>query len=212
MDAACDDCVSILQDAASLLSSGSVEAPLSTLFNAEYQTRLTANVCYSKCHMCCLLYAQIPALREPYSSTEVLAIVIWRARDDYRATTVGLIGFERDAVDCQAHYPGSIRIQHGERSTMTSMLGVAGGSRLIKKPSCTWPCSNHRVKQDLVTRNAEQHSSLAEELYLISQPLHNVESKKQASIEAHRRHGNRKERGSANGGDRAGAIQPPQSR
>ncbi|RMJ18090.1 hypothetical protein CDV36_002225 [Fusarium kuroshium] len=62
--------------------------------------------------MCTLLHAQIPRLLEPSSSGEILALEISRAQHDPHAASVGLIGFEREAVDRQTHYQGSLRIQH----------------------------------------------------------------------------------------------------
>jgi hypothetical protein len=112
----CDDCISILQDAASLISSKSLEASSVTLFLTKHQSRLAANVSSSKCYMCTLLYAQIPRLLEPFNSGEALALAISRARHEPHAATVGLLGFEREAVDRQTHYQGSLRIQHGEKT------------------------------------------------------------------------------------------------
>ncbi|EXA29679.1 hypothetical protein FOVG_18847 [Fusarium oxysporum f. sp. pisi HDV247] len=123
----CDDCINILQDAASLLQSESVEASSASLFHIEHQLRLATNVSSSKCHMCTLLYAQIPRLLESFSSGEVLALAISRARHEPHGATVGLIGFERDAMDSQTHYPGSLRIQHATH----------GGVRVLDSPR-TW--------------------------------------------------------------------------
>lgn len=111
----CDDCIRILQDAASLLSSKSLEASSATLFHTKHQSRLTANVSSSKCHMCTLQYAQIPRLLESFNSKEVLALAIFRARHEPHAVTIGLVGFEGEALDRQTHYLGSLRIQHGEK-------------------------------------------------------------------------------------------------
>ncbi|KAF5971607.1 heterokaryon incompatibility protein [Fusarium bulbicola] len=108
----CDDCINILQDAASLLQSESAEASSASLFHIEHHLRLATNVSSSKCHMCTLLYAQIPRLWESFSSEEVLALTISKGRHEPHGATVGLIGFERDAVDSQTHYPGSLRTQN----------------------------------------------------------------------------------------------------
>ncbi|OAA32751.1 Heterokaryon incompatibility [Moelleriella libera RCEF 2490] len=111
----CDHCINIFQDAASLLRSESLEASSTSLFYKKHQSRLAANVSSSKCHMCTLLHAQIPRLLESFSPGEVLALTISRARHEFHVATVGLIGFEKDAVERQTHYTGSLRIQHASQ-------------------------------------------------------------------------------------------------
>ncbi|KAG4295200.1 hypothetical protein FPRO06_01784 [Fusarium proliferatum] len=108
----CDDCINILQDAASLLQTESVEASSASLFHVKHQLRLATNVSSSKCHMCTLLYTQIPRLLESFSPGEVLALEISKGRHGPHGATLGLIGFERDEVGSQMHYPGSLRIQN----------------------------------------------------------------------------------------------------
>lgn len=111
----CDDCVNIFIDAASLLASESAEEPAIALFDAPYQTRLACNVSSSKCHMCTLLCASIPKLLEAFDPKEIRGLAISKARHDPDAATVGLFGFEREALDRQTFYPGSLRIQDGKK-------------------------------------------------------------------------------------------------
>ena len=110
----CDDCISILQDAASLLSSESLKESSPALFDAERQARLVSNVSSSKCHMCALLSAEIPRLLQSFSSGESLYLQVFRAEQDPHAATLGLMGFERGAEYPEVGYPGTLHIQHGE--------------------------------------------------------------------------------------------------
>ncbi|KXX78452.1 Heterokaryon incompatibility protein 6, OR allele [Madurella mycetomatis] len=91
--ATCADCVKVLQDAASLLSSDTKKPrdSLVNLFHNSHRTRLIANVSVSKCRMCLLLSAFIPRLLQPLDNEELLALVVSRARHDLDAAAVGVI-------------------------------------------------------------------------------------------------------------------------
>lgn len=115
----CADCVKVLQDAASMLSSDTKKPTdsLVNLFHNSHRTRLIANVSASKCRMCLLLSAFIPRLLQPLDDEELLALVVSRARHDLDAAAVGVVGFRRDALGTQRHYSGGLRIQDGEHDT-----------------------------------------------------------------------------------------------
>ena len=117
----CDDCISLVQDAATILSSsrkadllgtGQPPRPGGALYDKQYQSRLLTNVASSKCHMCALLHAHTPRFCEPVRPDEELLIVVSRARYNPLAVSIGLIGFEQ-ATGQQMHYAGSLRVQEG---------------------------------------------------------------------------------------------------
>lgn len=118
----CDDCISLVQYAATILSSSRKADVLGTgppprlggaVFDQRYQSRLLTNVASLKCHMCALLRAHISQFSEPFESGEELQIVVSRARYDPLAVSIGLVGFEQ-ATGHQIHYAGSLRVQEGE--------------------------------------------------------------------------------------------------
>lgn len=110
----CSDCMAIFKNAASVLSSKTAEEPFS-LFNSMYRARLAANVSLSKCHMCMLLHASIPQLLEYFNPEYTLRIRISRDRHDRDAVAVMLVAYNRKEFTRQLGFPGSIRIQDGEK-------------------------------------------------------------------------------------------------
>lgn len=112
----CADCVKVLQDAASLLSSDTKKPRDSVLnlFHESHRTRLIACLSASKCRMCLLLSASIPRLLQPLDDEELLTLEVSRAQHDLDAAVVGLVGFGGGASGMQTHYSGGLRIQDGE--------------------------------------------------------------------------------------------------
>lgn len=147
----CDNCISLVQHAASILQSFDEELP--TLYDRQHQSQLIANVASSKCHMCTLLHTQIPRLSEPFESG--LELIIWARRvpGDPRAIRIKLVG---ESDKSRTNYPGSLRVHEGE-------IGPKPGTmRADLSPSWTWKYPDSQVIPDVVPRIVELHTILAE--------------------------------------------------
>lgn len=120
-DTACDDCTSLLQNAATILSeSASVSESSSrqtegTPYDKQYQARLLAKVASSECYMCALFQRHIPRLSESLELGEELQIIVQRALFDPLAANIRLVELSgKDERRIIGHYPGVLRVQEGK--------------------------------------------------------------------------------------------------
>lgn len=108
----CDDCISLLKHAATIISQSETE--WETSFDKQYQTRLLANVASSECYMCALLHEHFPRLSESHGFGEELYIVVNKERYDPLAAYIGLFSYyDESKPEIKARYPESLRVHEG---------------------------------------------------------------------------------------------------
>lgn len=122
----CDDCISLLQHAATIISqsaslseSSSSQKQWVILYDEQFRTRLLANVASSKCYMCALLHRNIPQLSKSHDVGEELQIFVARPQKDPLAAEIGLARFQ-EGKKRQVAFPGRLRVHEG---TMWGILG-----------------------------------------------------------------------------------------
>lgn len=117
----CDDCISLLQHAATIISqfaslseSSSSQKEWMILYDKQYQKRLLANVASSKCYMCVLLHEHIPRLSEYHCIGEKWHILVTRAQYDHLAANINYVSiYERNKHETFTSCPGSLQVYEG---------------------------------------------------------------------------------------------------
>lgn len=156
----CDDCSTLVQHATNMLqSSGEVE--VSILCDTDFHSRLLANAASSKCRMCTILCANFPRLSKPVKPGEVLQLKPSRSHYNPLAVDINLLEFE-EASGILVCYLESLRVQEGE------VCPEHGKMRANLWLSWTRQRPNSPLLPDVVPRNIELHSILAEKLHVIS--------------------------------------------
>lgn len=167
----CDDCISLLQHAATIISESACLSESSsdqtkwTTYDKQYQTRLLANVASSECYMCAHLHEQIPQLSKSYEFVEEFQMTVGRAQYDPLASHIWLVarrgaGNKRQTI---TGYPGGLRVHEGKTWQMlvkSEIIAHMSHSRTRKYANC-------QFIPDVVPRIVELYTIMAKELHIM---------------------------------------------